>query len=188
MFWTPAFALILLCSTICAGHAEEPVTIDVVEYGIYMAEIVTSATGVNAEMKPAKIKNICHVMTTKVVPARDHLNFGFRFHIGGQVSGQVVSVKKTIRFPDHTKPPGSRTSYVTNENTVQLKVGATSYSGWAMWQTHPGTWTFQLSVAGRLLVEENFTVVEKNGIHVVPDGDSTCFQMSSRSVTHPSRS
>jgi hypothetical protein len=173
-----AIVVALLGGRIAAARAQDAIAIDIFEYGIYTAETVKPATGANAEMKPAEIRNICHVMTTRVVPARDSLNFGFRYRVRGGVSGQAIEMKKYIRFPDHMNPPQSLSTYAVNEQVLRIRSGAASYTGWTMWHTFPGLWTFWLSVGDRKLVEISFTVVEKDQIRVEADGDSTCFQVS----------
>ncbi len=48
------------------------------------------------------------------------------------------------------------------------------------WELMRGIWTFQLFRGGRLLAEQNFTVIEDPGTPTPQrDGNSTCFQMSS---------
>jgi hypothetical protein len=173
-----AVALAVLVGTTVAAFAQDAVGIDIIEYGIYSAETVTPASEANADMKSATIKNICHLMTTLVVPAKDNLNFGLRYRVRGGKPGQIVDVKTSIRFPDHMNPPESLATYAINEKTMRYRAGATSYKGWTMWHTYPGLWAFSFSVADRKLAEINFTVVEKDQVRVEVDGNSTCFQSS----------
>lgn len=174
-----AITLAWLVGPASATLAQEAIGIDIVEYGIYTSEIVTPGGRMNnGELKSAGLQNICHLMTTLVVPTRDKLQFGFRYHIKGGKPDQIVDVKKTIRFPDHANPPASLSAYAVHEQTVRLPVDGTSYASWVMWQTSPGLWTFSLSVADRKLAEISFTVVEKDQVRVEVDGNSTCFQSS----------
>ena len=173
-----AVALAWLVGLAPAALAQEALGIDILEYGIYMAEVVTPSVGTNGSEKPMGIRNICHVMTTWVVPTKDKFHFGFRYRVKGGKPGQVVDVKRSIHFPDHSNPPASLSTESVTNHTARLRVGTASFGGWEMWKTFPGLWTFTLSVADRALAELRFTVVEKDQLRIEPDGNSTCFQMS----------
>lgn len=184
--WSTAAALTLFVSAAAfaqGGQPERPVSsisIHIVEYGIYTSEEKIPATGMNETLKPAGITKICHVQTTLVVPARDKLNFGFRYRVDGPVPGAVVEIKQAVKWPNHLNPLGAPPTYVANERIRRLRAGQTTYTGWINWQTMPGTWTFELFHADHKLAELSFTVVEKGQVSIQPDGDSTCFQLSSR--------
>jgi hypothetical protein len=173
-----AVALAWLVSSAPAAVAQEAIGIDIVEYGIYTAETVTEGIGLNGGKKSATSRNICHLMTTLIVPTRDKLRFGLRYRIKGGKPDQLIDVKRTIEFPDHKNPPASLSTYVAIDQTTRLPVGATWYAGWEMWKTYPGVWTFLLSVDDRKLAEIKFTVVEKDQLRIEVDKDSTCFQAS----------
>lgn len=173
-----AVALAFLAGLPSKALAQEAIGIDSVEYGIYTAEVVTPGVGTNASEKSMEIRNICHLMTTLIVPTKDKFHFGFRYRVKGGKPGQIVEVRKSIRFPDHTSPPASLSNELVTRQAVRLRVGTTSFTGWEMWKTYPGLWTFTLSAADRILAEIRFTVVEKDQLKIEPDGNSTCFQMS----------
>jgi hypothetical protein len=174
------FVLTLMVGSVGLSSGLRASSIEVFEYGIYTAKVESQGTGMNETMKYAGVSQICHVMTTSVVPNRDNLQFGFRFRVHGSTSGAPVDFRRVFRWPDHLKPPTLPVTYVTNESVERYQVDQTSYWGWSNWQTRPGVWTFQIFEMDRKLAEMVFTVVDKDEIKVRPDGDSTCFQMSER--------
>jgi len=183
--WAAVLALALIVGGSAPARAADPdsirpLNVRIVEYGIYTAETKVPATGVNETMTSAKVANICHVMTTLTVPARDSLYFGLRFRVDGPPVGTMVEISRVIRFPDHTKPVDAPISYIWNDEVRRLRAGQISWTGWANWKSRPGIWTFRLLQADRKLAELSFTMVDKNDFSIRPDGDSTCFQMSGR--------
>jgi hypothetical protein len=156
--------------------------IEILEFGIYSAEVKIPATGSNETMKSAGLANICHVMTTSVVPARDNLQFGFRFRLLGPDVGKAIGLRRIIRWPDHLKPATSPETYVENEQIKQVKVGEVSWTGWTNWQTRPGIWTFQLFDKDLKLAEMSFTVVAKDAFTIQPSAASTCFRLSQHDI------
>jgi hypothetical protein len=177
---TAVLSLALAFGWVAPGLAAEPVSIKIVEYGIYTAETTKPSSGVNETMKGAQVANVCHVMTTTIVPARDKLRFGFRFRVDGPLVPATVGIRQTVRFPDHTKSSDVPVAYVTNEQLMRPSVGTIYYTGWTNWKTRPGTWLFRLFQADRQLAEMTFTMVDKNDFSIEPEGNSTCFQLSAR--------
>jgi Domain of unknown function (DUF3859) len=168
------FALSIVASLVACATAGFASSIKIVEYGIYTAEVKVPATGANETRKSAGLVNICHVMTTSIVPARDDLQFGFRFRVYGPAPGSPVMLKKVVTWPDHGKPPTTPETNVTRQEDKKVRVGHTSYTGWINAQARPGIWTFQLFEWDRKLAEMVFTVVGPDDFKVTPEGASTC--------------
>lgn len=173
-----AFALASIAGIVANANAEQAVTVTIFEYGIYTAQEVKPPSGVNENMKAAQIKNICHVATTLVIPTRDRLKFGFRFHVDGPLPGAIIGLRKTVRWPDHTKPPQVPEIYATNEQIQRVRVGEASYTGWTNWQTRPGIWTFKLFQGAQELASLTFKLEEKPAADFEPDPNSACFPIS----------
>jgi hypothetical protein len=173
-----SFVLSIVASLVAYATAGFASNIKIVEYGIYTAEVRIPATGANETRKSAGLANICHVMTTSIVPARDQLQFGFRYRVYGPAPGSLVMIKRVVTWPDQRKPPTTPESYVTQQDDKKVRVGQTNYTGWINGQTRPGIWTFQLFEWDRKLAEMKFTVVDPTEVTVRPDGNSTCAPMS----------
>jgi hypothetical protein len=78
-----AIALAWFAGAAPVAVAQNSIGLDILEYGIYTAEVVDPGRGANGSEKPIGIRNICHVMTTWVVPTKDKFHFGFRYRING---------------------------------------------------------------------------------------------------------
>ncbi len=176
--WPIAFVVALLASALAHAQAAGSVKVTIVGYGIYTAELKIPAVGFGASVQPERVANICHVMTTLVVPTRDNVRFGFRYRVDGANHGASVELKRIVKWPDHTRPADVPVSYLMNEETVKLRIGDQSWAGWRNIRSRPGAWTFQLFHADLRLAEIAFTLVDKSEVTVRPDSDSTCFQMS----------
>jgi hypothetical protein len=179
---TAAALALALSSTAASAQPESWYKAQIVEYGIYTAEEVSPATGINEAMKSARIKNICHVMTTTDIPARDYLQFGVRYRVDGPTVGEIIRVRHAIRFPNHMIPEDAPQAYVTNESARSVRIGAVFYSGWTNYKTRPGTWTFELFHEDRRLAGITFNMLLANEMRVKPDSHSTCFPVSSLSA------
>jgi hypothetical protein len=155
--------------------AADQTSIKILEYGIYTAEVEVPRT---EAMRPARVRNVCHVMTTLTVPVRDGLRFGFRYVVQGLPFNTPVDIRKIIRFPDDSKPSTPPVSYVTNVEYDRVHIDSVAYLGWVN-GTHPGNWTFQIFDKDRKLAEIIFTVVERDAYTIRPDSISTCFPISS---------
>jgi hypothetical protein len=167
---------IVAAATACTQPNSE-ITVKTLEYGIFTAEVERPRTGVNETMRAALIRNLCHTMTTAVVPARDGIRFGFRYVVQGPPPGTPVEIRKVVKFPDHQTAPTSAVSYVVNEERERVHVDSIAYFGWVSGGTRPGTWTFQIFDKDRKLAEMVFTVVDKDAFAIRPDGQPKCFQM-----------
>ena len=171
-----ALALALVAGS---ADAREPVGVEILQYGLFRSEIVGKQRDV-AGITHNVVGKICHLVTTPVVPMRIGLQFGLRYRVTGPVAGERVRLTKIVRYPAVMTPPPPEAARSQVLDFVELAVGATSYTEYALeqpWELVPGTWTFQFFERDRKLAELSFTVT---GDASMPEtGESTCFQLSS---------
>lgn len=138
--------------------------VDVVDYGVYTASVT------RAERRPtgilrSTVTNIEHVETSRIVPARLGVRFGFRYNVVGDPSGAEVSLKRVTIFPPGgLRPPGSARELTRSETTITVKLGEqVRYIGYSFddpWELQPGQWTMELWYGDHKLASQDFTVVK----------------------------
>jgi hypothetical protein len=162
-----------------AAEAREPVAVEIVQYGLFRADIVGKQRdpgGVSHNV----VDNICHVATTEVVPMKIGVHFGVRYKVTGPVKGEPVMLKKVLRYPAVMTPPAPARPASLVSNFVELPAGASSYTEYALeqpWELVPGRWTFQFFERDRKLAEFSFTVSEDAA--APESNEPTCFRLSS---------
>jgi hypothetical protein len=154
-----AFAAVLLSEP---ALAEVKVTAaEIVEYGIYTAEIETAKRDANGVLQ-SNLGNIRHTATTTTVPARHGVRFGVRYKIIGAPSGATIPIKFVTVFPPAgLSPPNVAQPIHNSESNVTLKIGDTGYHDYGFddpWELVPGSWTIQIWYGNNKLAEKNFTV------------------------------
>ncbi len=174
---------ILLAFAVTAGlaasTAAQEIGVTVVQYGIYTADVTAAPkVGPNGEVRSVQITNLCHVESTRTVPARDKLHFGFRYRVNGPVPGEPVEIRRVFHFPEHAKPPGWPKPEPMDEDTTRVRVGQVTYVGWVLFHNKPGAWSFELFHADHRLAEMTFTVIEAGPVAAQRNTESTCFLLS----------
>ena len=173
-------AALVVTLALLAGpsRAAETVGVEILQYGLFRADIVgrqPDPVGVIHNV----VDNICHLATTRDVPMKIGVHFGVRYRVTGPIAGERVLLRKVIRYPAVLTPPSGRPASMVG-NFVELKVGTTTYTEYALeqpWELAPGAWTFQFFDRDRMLTEFSFTVTE--GASVSEEINPTCFQLSS---------
>jgi hypothetical protein len=172
-----ALVLVLLAGTAQAG---EEVAVEIVAHGIFRADIVEKKHD-SAGALHNVVENICHIFTTRTVPARIGLHFGLRYRVTGPVKGARVLLRKVVLYPKVMMPPAPERPASLVTSLLDFPVGTTSYTDYAFelpWEQVPGIWTFQFFDGGRKLAEFGFTVVEDDGGPLPGAEEATCFQVS----------
>ena len=176
-----ALGLALLAGAVASAAAQEAGEIQIVEHGIYTAEVestVREPSGIGRNI----VTNICHIATTTTVPAKYGIHFGLRYRIVGPPMGELVDLKKVVVFPQPLKPPTAPRPVTTYEYPVRLAVGTVTYTGYSFdhpWEFAPGPWTMQIWQGNRRLSELVFDVVEGKDAPTPRTGNETCFKISS---------
>ncbi len=178
-------ALAFFACAIAPAGAGETIGVEIVEFGIYTADIERTVEDTNG-IKHNVVKNIYHVATTRLIPARSGLHFGFRYRVDGLASGREVDLRKVARYPVEVMPPGATRPFSSYEYVRKGRGRIRQFSGYSFdhaWEFLPGRWTFQIFEGNRLLAEQVFTVVDSAEV-TVPSGGTrnseNCFQMSNR--------
>ena len=162
----PSLLLLLFVSSGAYAQTAQIDRIDIVEYGIYTANIAGQQAAPNtAAGTVTTLNDIQHAATTQAIPAQQGVRFGFRFVVVGAPAGTVVPLHMVTIFP----PPG-----LTNPATQQPKaqseydttapIGQTWFKGYTLtndWEVMPGIWTMQIWYQGHKMAEQQFTVVKQ---------------------------
>jgi hypothetical protein len=173
-------ALVLVALATGPVQASDAVGVEILQYGLFRAEIVSKQSDAGGVAMHNIVDNICHLATTRTVPMQVGVHFGVRYKVTGPVAGERVLLKKLIRYPVVMTPPSPARPSSMVSNFVELRVGTTTYTEYALeqpWELAPGTWTFQFFERDRKLAEFSFIV---SGDASVPEATApTCFQLSS---------
>jgi Domain of unknown function (DUF3859) len=139
--------------------------IDVVGKGLYKVETGqrTPDTDVPTGSVTLPLK-VTKIEGTSSVPARSGVEFGVEYKIIGEPTGAEVTLEFINKYPadglaDPASPAPLRESRFERKKTI----GTVEYFGYGFendWELVPGVWTFDIIHDGRLLLEEQFTVVE----------------------------
>jgi hypothetical protein len=175
-----ALVLALVAGTAQARDPGDAIGVEVVSYGLFRADIAEKKQD-SAGVTHNVVENICHIATTRTVPARIGLHFGLRYKVTGPVNGARVLLRKVVIYPRVMSPPTQERPADRVTAMLDFPVGKTSYTDYAFeqpWEQVPGTWTFQFFDGERKLAEVGFTVVEDDGGPLPGAEEVTCFQVS----------
>jgi len=154
-----AFAALLLSEP---ALAQVKVTAaEIVEYGIYTAEIQTAKRDSKGVLQ-SNLGNIRHAATTTTVPAKHGVRFGFRYKIIGTPDGAAAPIRLVTVFPPAgLSPPNTAQPIHSSESSEAVKIGQTGYRDYGFddpWELVPGPWAIQIWSGKKKLAEQNFTV------------------------------
>jgi hypothetical protein len=170
-----------------AAQAQSIERIEITEYGIYATETAaTSAAPGTASGKIDQVSNIKLVQSTTTVPARQGVEFGFRYKIIGQpaaapppqagatILGVQIGAQPApppvaavnLKYVTHIPKPGMRNPETGNVTLTNLfyqehKVGEELYRLYRLtdrWEIVPGTWTLEIWYGDRKLLSQDFLV------------------------------
>jgi hypothetical protein len=157
--------MILLLSAFAAGNvsAQAP-RIEIVDYGLYTASVVRAERDAKGLLQNT-VGNLAHMQTTRTVPARLGVRFGFRFVVAGAPAGTKVTLRKITHFPpEGLRSPASKEPLARTESTITRTIGGQpGYTGYGFddpWELVPGPWKIELWVGDRMLASESFTVIK----------------------------
>ena len=157
-------ALAFAAYGIIPANAQEVARIDIIEYGIYSADVLHGEPGSNGVVRN-NIGTARHIATATKVPAQIGVHFGFRYRIVGKPDGQAVELRKVVVYPrGGVQPPKSAQPLQTTDRRLVKVIGGTSYTDYSLdepWELVPGKWTMQLWQGSRKLAEKSFTVTAK---------------------------
>jgi hypothetical protein len=160
------FLLVFFAATSASAQAPQVERIDVVEYGIYTAnaesrESVPGSAAGNLTIE----KDIRLLQTTRNVPARRGVEFGFRYVVIGAPVGVAVPFHMVTIFPSPgLKNPRQTADHDRNEFDRTKMIGTTQFRSYVLdndWEVVPGVWIFQVWYQGRKLAEQKFTLVKQ---------------------------
>ncbi|HEY3641334.1 MAG TPA: DUF3859 domain-containing protein [Xanthobacteraceae bacterium] len=136
-------------------------SVEIVRYGIYTAELRSSARD-NQGVQENISTNFRRADATTTIPAQSGVRFGIEFKVIGAPANKSVSLKKVVVFPAAgLHSPAIPETLYRNETTADATVGEITYAGYKFddpWELVPGPWSIQLWYGGRMLAEQKFTV------------------------------
>jgi len=154
-----AFAALLLSQP--ASGQVKVTGAEIVEYGIYTAEIQTAKRDSKGVLQ-SNLGDISHATTTTTVPARHGVRFGFRYKVTGTPDGATIPLKFVTVFPPAGLSPPNMAQPIHNSESGQTaKIGGVGYHDYGFddpWELVPGPWTIQMWYGKTKLAEKNFTV------------------------------
>lgn len=144
-----------------ASHA--PISVFIMEKGVYEAETIASATKKQATGLQHIVRNPRLVTSTATIPGRIGVRFGVRYVVGGPTETNV-ELKLIIRFPDAGLfNPDTGARYFESEHSLIVATGASRYWEYHLendWEIVPGVWQFEFWSNGGKLAVEKFCVVD----------------------------
>lgn len=147
-----------------AAWAQEPVSAEIYEFGIYSLGPITLADPPSDYGVPRLYGNqITLLESTHEVPGQLNVSFGVRYVVHGGVEGQPIPITLVVRYPPQGlyNPERSGPSY-TDELTLPRISGEESFITWDFlepWHIEPGIWTIELWYGDQKLDEEWFKVI-----------------------------
>jgi uncharacterized protein DUF3859 len=154
--------MLLLFSPAAFAQAPQVTRIDIVDYGIYTQDIVSSpAAPGDVAGTTHTVANIHLVTQTRTIPAQKSLDFGYRYLVVGTPADAVITLDDVVIFPSPMVDPATGRSGDRSELVVPRTLGKVHFSAYGLdkdWQILPGVWTFQLWYQGSKLAEQSFTV------------------------------
>jgi hypothetical protein len=175
--------LLALGLTVCSvplSTAQTITGIDVVEYGIYVADRVREVPTPDG-LHYTIVNNICHVATMSVIPLKRRISFGMRFRVDGQPRGAQVEVRRVSILPRPQVRRGAPAPVTRTEYPVRPRIGRVAYTGVAINTgavSSVGPWSLQLWHGEQLLTEKRFEVVPDDGVALPDANDAKCFLVS----------
>jgi hypothetical protein len=155
------FALLLASSMDVRAQAPHIERVDVTEYGLYTTSVVSAGRDANGILQ-STLNNIKHTETSRDVPAKLGVRFGFMFRVIGAPNGAQVHLKKITTFPTAgLQNPASKEAIRRSEVSVTTIIGEETYIDYGFddpWELVPGPWTIELWDGDRKLASQGFKV------------------------------
>ena len=103
-----------------------------------------------------------HVETTRIIPGRLGVSFGFRYRVQGGL-GFMVPVRVVLKFPPQgLLTPGYDEPLLIDETETLRRLGDDVFSAHTFdypWEIEPGIWTIELWSGDTKLGEAQFEVI-----------------------------
>lgn len=149
---------LLLAATVCSAGP----SVEIIDYGIIDAEITST---VNADNTAAGERDLVDkfaiVQTTRTIPIRSGLKFGFTYVIHGGQTNAPVTVVRIARHPELTDPETGKTMSVeTYELERYYEYEHMTGSHVASYYT-PGEYSIELWHQGNLLTIQRFNLIKE---------------------------
>ena len=136
--------------------------VEVVTHGIYTSDETSSETMSNG-IGLAHVTNVRLALSTDTIPAKQHVKFGFQYHVTGLADGTLIELRKVTRYPPPgPKPPSAAEPILSYDRTVRCIAGrlcSVIYGLDDRWEILPGMWTFELWNGDQKLAEQSFKVI-----------------------------
>lgn len=140
--------------------------IRILDFGLYKyTQTESTVVAPNSATGILKLGESIHVRTTRTIPGRLGIHFGFHYVLVGQPADADVTVKVVDLFPSPgIRDPSTRVVRRSSYYEYPARIGSLAgqiYGFENTWEIIPGTWSFQIWYQGRKLAEQHFTVVKQ---------------------------
>ena len=157
-----AWLVLLFAGSLWAQPAPR-VTIEVLESGLYTAEVEKKLQDPSVLGVRSVVRNVRFYEKTSRVPAKLGTRFGFRYQLRGIGKDEAVELTKLTVFPSGgMTDPARGISQAANRSVLRVKGETpftTGYSFDEEWEIVAGEWRIELWLGGRKLAEQRYTVV-----------------------------
>lgn len=155
---------VFMLSAAGPAAAQEPVTAEIFEFGLYSLGPITAVEPPTEYGVPRLYGDqISLLESTQEVPGRLDVSFGIRYRVHGDSSGGLIPVTIIVRYPSQGlyNPERSGPSY-TDEQTLMRLAGEESFITWDFlerWHIEPGIWNIEIWHEDEKLAEQWFEVI-----------------------------
>lgn len=147
-----------------ANESQKPEDIVIVNYGIFAHTPDNGTTWINP-VSDKKIKgnsaSPVHVKTTRKIPAKFPLFFGFEYQLNN-LTDKTTIISTKVTHPAINQAEGSTsTGYIEQSKFLILNGKITGINGYLLEnqaETVPGLWTFKIKHKGKTIIKQQFEV------------------------------
>ena len=154
------FALFLAAPPAWAQTVDK---LEVLEFGLYeRGAVVDTAPPTANSFGRFVARDLKHLRTTRRIPGRLGVTFGFRYRVVGRPTGAELPVTQVLLLPaPGAKAPQGREPFTRDISEGNLVIGMTGREMMSfdeLWEIVPGIWTIQIWQGRRKLLEQHFEV------------------------------
>lgn len=133
--------------------------IEIVEYGIFTAELQSSKRDVHG-IRQNLSTNFRLAVKTNTVPLQIGVRFGVQYRVNGRPADATFPIRSIVVFPPAgVRSPAEAKLLTRSESINNSKVGEITYTGYRLddsFELVPGVWTIELWHGERKLAEQKF--------------------------------
>lgn len=156
--------LIMMNSVALATENKKPDDVVIINYGIFAHSPDNGITWINP-VSDKKIKgnsaSPVHVKTTRKIPARYPLFFGFEYQLNN-LKDKTTTITTEVTHPAMIQADGNTSTDYTEKNDFLILNGKiTAINGYLLeneTEITPGLWTFKIKHKGKTIIHQQFQI------------------------------